>query len=101
MKQLKKVADAPPLVTVLDAVTQAQAVLASYIETSDTPKRAQARGVPFGRPPKLTGHQRLEAIARLAGETQAEVARSYNVDATTIGRISTKHDVGRVSMGRA
>ena len=36
----------------------------------------------------MTDHQRQEAIARLAsGETQADVARSYNVGATTIGRL--------------
>jgi DNA invertase Pin-like site-specific DNA recombinase len=51
-------------------------------------KRAQDRGVRFGRPRKLTPHQRQEAIARLqAGETQADIARSYAVDATTIGRL--------------
>jgi DNA invertase Pin-like site-specific DNA recombinase len=51
-------------------------------------KRAQERGVRFGRPRKLTPHQRQEALARLvAGETQADIARSYNVDATTIGRL--------------
>jgi hypothetical protein len=32
--------------------------------------------------------QRQEALARLgAGETQADVAPTYNVDATTIGRV--------------
>lgn len=42
----------------------------------------------FGRPRKLTAHQRQEALQRLeAGETQADVARTYNVDATTIGRL--------------
>ena len=51
--------------------------------------RAKARGVRFGRPPKLTPHQRREARARLeAGETQSEIARSYAVDATTIGRLT-------------
>ena len=51
-------------------------------------KRAKERGVKFGRPRKLTAHQRQEALERLtAGETQADVARSYNVDATTIGRL--------------
>jgi DNA invertase Pin-like site-specific DNA recombinase len=50
-------------------------------------KRAQARGVKFGRPPKLNAHQRKEAIARMRnGETQADIARTYGVDATTIGR---------------
>ena len=56
--------------------------------TGEGRKRAQERGVKFGRPRKLTAHQRQEAIARLsAGETQADVARTYNVDATTIGRL--------------
>jgi DNA invertase Pin-like site-specific DNA recombinase len=56
--------------------------------TGEGRKRAQERGVKFGRPHKLTAHQRQEAIARLsAGETQADVARTYNVDATTIGRL--------------
>jgi DNA invertase Pin-like site-specific DNA recombinase len=51
--------------------------------------RAKDRGVRFGRPPKLTPHQRNEARARLeAGETQADIARSYAVDATTIGRLA-------------
>jgi DNA invertase Pin-like site-specific DNA recombinase len=56
--------------------------------TGEGRKRALARGVRFGRPPKLTPHQRQEALARLeAGETQTDIARSYNVDATTIGRL--------------
>jgi DNA invertase Pin-like site-specific DNA recombinase len=56
--------------------------------TGEGRKRAQERGVRFGRPRKLTPHQRHEALARLAaGETQADIARSYNVDATTIGRL--------------
>jgi DNA invertase Pin-like site-specific DNA recombinase len=56
--------------------------------TGEGRKRAQDRGVRFGRPRKLTAHQRQEALARLqAGETQADIARSYAVDATTIGRL--------------
>jgi len=56
--------------------------------TGDGRKRAKERGVRFGRPRKLTPHQRQEALARLgAGETQVDVARTYNVDATTIGRL--------------
>ena len=51
--------------------------------------RAKERGVRFGRPSKLTPHQRQEARARLAaGETQSDIARSYAVDATTIGRLA-------------
>jgi DNA invertase Pin-like site-specific DNA recombinase len=58
--------------------------------TGEGRKRAQDRGVRFGRPTKLTAHQRQEALARLAaGETQADVARTYAVDPTTIGRLQT------------
>jgi DNA invertase Pin-like site-specific DNA recombinase len=57
--------------------------------TDDGRKRAQARGVRFGRPRKLTIHQRREALDRLAaGETQADVARTFGVDPTTIGRLA-------------
>lgn len=56
--------------------------------TGEGRTRAKARGVRFGRPRKLTPHQRQEALRRIAaGETQADVARTYNVDATTIGRL--------------
>ena len=56
--------------------------------TGEGRRRAQVRGVKFGRPRKLNPHQRREAIQRLdAGETQADVARTYNVDPTTIGRL--------------
>jgi DNA invertase Pin-like site-specific DNA recombinase len=56
--------------------------------TGEGRKQAKDRGVRFGRPRKLTPHQRQEALQRLAaGETQADVARTYNVDATTIGRL--------------
>ena len=42
--------------------------------TGEGRKRAMARGVKFGRPPKLSPHQRREAIERLRnGETQADL----------------------------
>ena len=54
----------------------------------DGTARARARGVKFGRTPKLNRHQREEAVARLkAGEKQADVARSYGVDRSTISRL--------------
>src|SRR3954447_8302335 len=54
-------------------------------------QRAKHRGVRFGRPPKLTPHQRHEARARLeAGETQSDIARSYNVDSSTISRLAAR-----------
>jgi DNA invertase Pin-like site-specific DNA recombinase len=56
--------------------------------TGDGRARAKARGVHMGRPSKLTPHQRREAIARLdAGESQSDVARSFGVAHTTIGRL--------------
>ena len=53
--------------------------------TGDGRARAMARGVKFGRPPKLTAHQRREAIQR--GEAQTDVARSYAVSQATISRL--------------
>ena len=56
--------------------------------TEEGRKRAQARGVRFGRKLKLTLHQRQEAIARReAGEAMAEIGRSYNVSHLTISRL--------------
>jgi DNA invertase Pin-like site-specific DNA recombinase len=56
--------------------------------TDEGRKRAQARGVRFGRKLKLTRHQILEALARReAGETLAEIGRSYNVSHSTISRL--------------
>jgi len=57
-------------------------------ETGRGRTRAQSRDVRFGGPPKLNSHQRQEALQRLAaGETQADIARTFGVDATTIGRL--------------
>jgi DNA invertase Pin-like site-specific DNA recombinase len=57
--------------------------------TSEGRERAKARGVKMGRPPKLTPHQRNEAIKRCdAGdESLANIGRSYNVSAATISRL--------------
>jgi DNA invertase Pin-like site-specific DNA recombinase len=56
--------------------------------TEDGRKRAKERGVRFGRPPKLTTFQRQEAMERLHnGESQADVARAYNVDPAAICRL--------------
>jgi DNA invertase Pin-like site-specific DNA recombinase len=57
--------------------------------TDDGRKRAKARGVKFGRPLKLTAHQRPEAIQRLAeGAVQADLARSYGMSQATISRLA-------------
>src|SRR5947207_7395714 len=56
--------------------------------TGEGRKRAMAAGVKFGRKPKLSQYQRAEAIKRrAAGETLAEIARSYAVDISTISRL--------------
>jgi DNA invertase Pin-like site-specific DNA recombinase len=58
--------------------------------TSEGRVRAKARGVKFGRRPKLTKHQQVEARERIAqGETLTAVARSYNVSHMTISRLAT------------
>ena len=57
--------------------------------TGEGRERAKARGVVMGRKPKLTVHQRREAIARReAGEVLTDIARSYNVSHSTISRLS-------------
>jgi DNA invertase Pin-like site-specific DNA recombinase len=57
--------------------------------TGEGRKRAKDRGVRFGRPRKMTSHQRREALQRLhAGETMSDVARTYAVDASTISRLA-------------
>jgi DNA invertase Pin-like site-specific DNA recombinase len=56
--------------------------------TNEGRLRAMARGIKFGRKPKLTKHQREEALARKRdGETLTEIAKSYNVSHMTISRL--------------
>jgi DNA invertase Pin-like site-specific DNA recombinase len=58
--------------------------------TGEGRERAKARGVRMGRKPKLTDHQKREAIKRRdrAEETLAEIGRSYNVSGWTIARLA-------------
>jgi DNA invertase Pin-like site-specific DNA recombinase len=58
--------------------------------TGEGRERAKARGVKLGRKPKLTEHQKREAIRRrdLDGEAVREIARSYNVSHSTISRLT-------------
>jgi DNA invertase Pin-like site-specific DNA recombinase len=52
---------------------------------------AKARGVRFGRPKKLSVHQRREAIERIAaGEAVAELARTFGVDRATVYRLDRR-----------
>src|ERR671917_2396273 len=56
--------------------------------TGEGRSRAKARGVKLGRRPKLTAHQRREALERREkGEALTEIARSYNVSHSTISRL--------------
>ena len=56
--------------------------------TGEGRQRAKNRGVVMGRKPKLTVHQRREAIARReAGENLSDIGRSYNVSHSTISRL--------------
>jgi DNA invertase Pin-like site-specific DNA recombinase len=56
--------------------------------TSEGRKRAQANGIRFGRPLKLSPFQIREAVARReAGETLSDIGRSYGVSHSTISRL--------------
>ena len=58
--------------------------------TNEGRDRAKARGVKLGRKPKLTEHQKREAIRPRDrdGEPVREIARSYNVSHSTISRLA-------------
>ena len=58
--------------------------------TGEGRARAVARGVKLGRKPKLTPHQRKEALTpqAMSGEPVREIARSYNVHNSTISRLA-------------
>jgi DNA invertase Pin-like site-specific DNA recombinase len=56
--------------------------------TGEGRKRAKANGVRFGRPRKLTAHQRAEALRRRQnGESLSVLAASYGVNRKTIIRL--------------
>jgi len=57
--------------------------------TGEGRERAKARGVKMGRKPKLTPHQRAEAIKRRdAGEPIRDIGKSFNVSHSTISRLT-------------
>jgi DNA invertase Pin-like site-specific DNA recombinase/predicted nucleotidyltransferase len=62
------------------------------LRTGEGRTRAKARGVHMGRPPKLTPHQRREALQALASgtATQADLVRRFNVSQSTISRLADK-----------
>jgi DNA invertase Pin-like site-specific DNA recombinase len=75
------------LVTMLAAVAEFERELIRE-RTGEGRKRAMQNGVRFGRKPKLSDFQRKEALARRgAGETLAQIARSYAVSVSMISRL--------------
>jgi len=76
------------MLTVLGGLAEFERSLIAA-RTDDGRKRAKARGVKFGRPQKLTAHQRQEVLEKLAkGAVQADLARSYGVGQATISRLA-------------
>lgn len=75
------------MVTILGGLAEFERSLIEA-RTSEGRRRAKEAGVRFGRKPKLTSHQRLEALSRrAAGEPLKAIARSYAVSHSTISRL--------------
>ena len=57
--------------------------------TTEGRERAKTRSLKLGRKPKLTDHQKREAIRpRQAGRVLRDIARSYNVSHSTISLLT-------------
>jgi DNA invertase Pin-like site-specific DNA recombinase len=79
------------ILTVLGGIAEFERELI-LLRTNEGRVKAKADGVVFGRKPKLTAHQRHEALKRLGkGETTREIAASYAVDQSTIVRLNARH----------
>ena len=75
------------MITILAGLAQFERHLIRA-RTDEGRKRAQARGVRFGRPLKLSRYQIEEALARKqAGEPLTDIGRSYGVSHSTISRL--------------
>ena len=75
------------MLTVLGGVAEFERELIRT-RTGEGRKRAIAKGVKMGRPPKMTPHQIKEAVRRRdAGEPLRDIARSYAVSHSTISRL--------------
>jgi len=56
-------------------------------------KAAKARGVQFGRKPKLTQHQQAEGRRRLeTGESARSIARDFNCHHAIVARLRLAYD---------
>ena len=75
------------MITVLGGLAEFERHLI-LTRTDEGRQRAKAKGIKFGRKPKLTKHQREAALARKRnGETLTAIAKSYNVSHMTICRL--------------
>ena len=87
------------MLTVLGGLAEFERSLIAA-RTGEGRKRAQERGVRFGRPRKLTAHQRQEVLQRIAaGETQADIARLLNVSPPTISRLAASSPFAHAGAG--
>ena len=77
------------MVTVLGGLAEFEGELIRA-RTGEGRKRAKERGVHMGRPPKLTTHQKRDALKALTDGTvsQADLARRFNVSQATISRLA-------------
>ena len=76
------------MLTVLGGLAEFERNL-NRARTGEGRERAKARGVKMGRKPKLTLHQRREAMKRRdSGKSVREIARSFNVHHATISRLA-------------
>jgi DNA invertase Pin-like site-specific DNA recombinase len=75
------------MVTILGGLAEFERELIKA-RTGEGRARAIARGVRFGRKPKLSPYQITEALGRReAGESLTDIARTYGVDHSTISRL--------------
>jgi DNA invertase Pin-like site-specific DNA recombinase len=75
------------MITILGGLAEFERSLI-MARTSEGRERAMAKGIRFGRKPKLTQYQIAEARARREnGETLLDIGRSYNVSHSTISRL--------------
>jgi DNA invertase Pin-like site-specific DNA recombinase len=92
------------LLNTLATITAKKAGFRSLADTwaDTTTSHGRARDVKMGRKPKLTPHQRNEALRRREnGEAVRDIARTYNVHSSTISRLTAWRRTTNVQKKRA